>query len=241
MTLALLFGNHELSHLLASYGLGMVFLIVCAESVGVPLPGETTLTLAAIYAGATHQLSIVGVIAAAAGGAILGDNVGYGIGRWGGYRLLRRYGRYIRVDEHRLKIGRYLADRHGGKVVFFGRFVSILRTYAAFLAGTTQMRWRRFLAFNATGGIVWAVIYGVAFYYFGSGLNAPVHRRHRHRHRRAERLHHRPRLPPAQRGAARRGGRASVSRLGRDRARRPTPRARGGAGGSTRHRSVAAA
>jgi membrane protein DedA with SNARE-associated domain len=172
MTLALLFGNHELNHLLASYGLGMVFLIVCAESVGVPLPGETTLTLAAIYAGATHQLNIVGVIAAAAGGAILGDNVGYGIGRWGGYRLLRRYGRYIRVDEHRLKIGRYLADRHGGKVVFFGRFVSILRTYAAFLAGTTQMRWRRFLAFNATGGITWAAIYGVAFYYFGSGLKS---------------------------------------------------------------------
>jgi membrane protein DedA with SNARE-associated domain len=170
VTLALLFGSHELDHLLSTYGYGMVFAIVAAESLGVPLPGETTLTLAAIYAGTTHRLSIVWVIVAAAAAAIVGDNVGYGIGRSGGYRLLRRYGHYVRVDEHRLKIGRFLFDTHGGKVVFFGRFVSILRTYAAFLAGTTRMHWRRFLGFNAAGGIVWATIYGIAYYYFGSAL-----------------------------------------------------------------------
>ena len=172
MTLAAFFGNHELNHLLSSYGYAAVFLIVGAESVGIPLPGETTLTLAAIYAGSTHRLNIVGVIAAAAAGAIIGDNVGYLIGRSGGYRLLRRHGHYVRVGEHRLKIGRYLFDRHGGKVVFFGRFVSILRTYAAFLAGTMKMPWRRFLVFNAGGGIVWATIVGVGFYYFASALKA---------------------------------------------------------------------
>ena len=167
MTLALLFHSHQIDQLLSTYGYAIVFLIVGAESIGVPLPGETTLTLAAIYAGTTNRLNIAGVITVAAAGAIVGDNVGYAIGHWGGYRLLRRYGR---VDEHRLKVGRYLFDQHGGKVVFFGRFVSILRTYAAFLAGTTRMHWRRFLLFNAAGGITWATIYGVAYYYFGSAL-----------------------------------------------------------------------
>jgi membrane protein DedA with SNARE-associated domain len=160
-----------LNHLLSTYGYAIVFLIVAAESLGLPLPGETILALAAISAGTTHQLSTAGVIAAAAAGATVGDNAGYGIGRWGGYRLVRRYGRYVHIDERRLKIGRYLADRHGGQVVLFGRFVSILRTYAAFLAGTTQMRWRRFLAFNAAGGIIWAVTYGVGFAYFGAALS----------------------------------------------------------------------
>ena len=71
-----------------------------------------------------------------------------------------------------MKIGRYLFDRHGGKVVFFGRFVAILRTYAAFLAGTMKMDWGRFLVFNAAGGVVWAVVFGVGFYYFGSALTS---------------------------------------------------------------------
>lgn len=170
MTVAALFGSHEINDLLATYGYAAVFLIVGAESIGIPLPGETTLTLAALYAGSTHRLSIVGVIAAAAAGAIIGDNVGYLLGRAGGYRLLRRYGDYVRVDEHRVKIGRYLFERHGGKVVFFGRFVAILRIYAAFLAGTMKMAWRRFLFFNAAGGIIWALLFGLGFYYFASVL-----------------------------------------------------------------------
>jgi hypothetical protein len=89
------------------------------------------------------------------------------LGHWGGYRLLVRYGRYVRLDQAKVKVARYLFLRHGGKVVFFGRFVSILRTYAAFLAGTTRMPWRRFLAFNAAGGIVWATLYGTAAYLLG--------------------------------------------------------------------------
>jgi membrane protein DedA with SNARE-associated domain len=123
------------------------------------------LITAGVYAGATHNLSIAGVIGAAIAGAILGDNIGYFAGYEGGLPLLRRYGRYVRVDERRIKIGRYLFVKYGGKVVFFGRFVSVLRTYAAFLAGTSHMPWRRFFAFNASGGIVWSTIYGLAAYY----------------------------------------------------------------------------
>jgi len=106
-------------------------------------------------------------VIAAAVGAILGDNLGYLIGHWGGYRLLIRYGRYIRLSEKRIKIARYLFLRYGGEVVFFGRFTAILRTYAAFLAGTTRMPWRRFLFFNAAGGIAWATIYGGGAYLLG--------------------------------------------------------------------------
>jgi len=170
MTLAFLVHNSEIDHLLATWGYAVVFAFVMIESLGIPFPGETTLTLAAIYAGNTHKLTLAGVIVAAALGAIVGDNIGYGIGRYGGYRLLRRYGRYVRIDEHRIKLGRYLFARHGGKVVFFGRFVSVLRTYAAFLAGTMQMHWLWFLVCNAAGGIVWATIFGVLFYEFGSAL-----------------------------------------------------------------------
>ena len=82
----------------------------------------------------------------------MGDNIGYAIGRYGGYTLVRRYGAKVRLDEAKLKVGMLVFDRHGGKVVFFGRFVSVLRTYAAFLAGVNQMRYPRFLVFNAAAG-----------------------------------------------------------------------------------------
>lgn len=156
-----------MTNLVAQYGYLAVLVIVGLESTGVPLPGETTLVGAALYAGATHNLNIVGVVIAAAVGAILGDNLGYLIGHWGGYRLLIRYGRYIRLSEKRIKIARYLFLRYGGEVVFFGRFTAILRAYAAFLAGTTRMPWRRFLFFNAAGGIAWATIYGGGAYLLG--------------------------------------------------------------------------
>jgi membrane protein DedA with SNARE-associated domain len=153
---------------LASFGYLAVALFVGLESVGVPLPGETMLITAAAYAGATHTLNITGVISIAAVAAIIGDNIGFGIGWYGGYALLRRFGRYIRLDERRLRVGRYIFRRHGGKVVFFGRFVAVLRTYAAFLAGTNRMRWRRFLVANAAGGVCWAAAYGTAAYLLGA-------------------------------------------------------------------------
>jgi membrane protein DedA with SNARE-associated domain len=166
--LSFITGNVD--YLLKTYGYLAVFLLVGAESLGIPLPGETMLITAAIYAGTTHRLSIVLVILAAASGAIIGDNIGYAIGRLGGYPLLRRFGRYIRLDERRLSLGQYLFQLHGAKVVFFGRFVAILRTYAAFLAGVNLMPWRRFLVFNALGGIVWSTLYGLGGYLLGRQL-----------------------------------------------------------------------
>jgi membrane protein DedA with SNARE-associated domain len=167
-------GTSTLTHLLASYGYLAVLVFVAIESSGIPLPGETILLLAAIAAGTTHQLSIAWVIVAAAGGAILGDNLGFWVGREGGYRLLRRYGRYIYLEERRLKLGQYLFLKHGGKVVFFGRFVAVLRAWAAFLAGTNRMRWPRFLLFNAAGGLVWATLYGLGGYFLGDNIHRLV-------------------------------------------------------------------
>ena len=152
---------------LATYGYLAVFAFVGIESLGIPFPGETMLVTAAIYSGTSGNLSIALVVVAAATGAIVGDNIGFGIGHWGGYRLLVRYGKYLRLDQARLKVGRYLFYRHGGKVVFFGRFVSVLRTYAAFLAGVNRMSWWRFFVFNAAGGIVWATLYESSAYYLG--------------------------------------------------------------------------
>ena len=169
MTAAIVSGS-TIDHYLATYGYAVVFLVVMGESLGIPLPGETTLIAAALYAGTTGKLTIWLVVVVAAAGAIVGDNIGYAIGRTGGYPLLRRYGRYLRIDERRLRLGRWIFQRRGGTVVFFGRFVSILRTYAAFLAGVTRMEWRRFLVFNAAGGIVWATAWGVGVYYFGKEL-----------------------------------------------------------------------
>jgi membrane protein DedA with SNARE-associated domain len=102
--------------------------------------------------------------------AIAGDNAGYWIGRAGGQRLVTRYGRLVRLDAKKLKVGRYLFARHGGKVVILGRFVSVLRAYAAFLAGLNAMRWPRFTVFNAVGGVVWSAVF--AFGAFGLGAAA---------------------------------------------------------------------
>ena len=170
MTSGFFLSTHTIDGWLASYGYVVVFLLVMAESIGIPVPGETALIGAALYAGSTHKLEIGLVIAVAIAGAIIGDNIGFSLGRYGGARLLLRHGHRIRLDEGRLKIGIWLFRRHGGKVVFWGRFVSILRTYAAFLAGTNRMEWPRFLVFNAAGAIVWATVFGVSYYVFGSAL-----------------------------------------------------------------------
>jgi membrane protein DedA with SNARE-associated domain len=163
--------------LLSKYGYLAVGGIVGLESMGVPLPGETTLIIAAIYAATTHQLNIWLVIAAAAAGAIIGDNIGYWLGREFGYRLLLRYGRYVGLTERRIKLGQYLFMRYGSAVVFFGRFVAVLRALAAFLAGANHMQWWRFLLANAAGGIIWTTSYGLGAYYLGKKmeeLSGPV-------------------------------------------------------------------
>jgi membrane protein DedA with SNARE-associated domain len=156
----------HLHHVLATYGYLAIFLIVAMESAGIPMPGETVLVTAAILA-AQGTLRIYGVVGAAAAGAIIGDNCGYWVGRELGFPLVYRFGRYIRLDERRLKVGQYLFLRHGGKIVFFGRFIAILRAFAAFLAGVNHYNWERFFLFNAAGGIVWATIFGTGGYVLG--------------------------------------------------------------------------
>ena len=156
-----------LVHLIDGYGYWAVALIVAVESTGIPFPGETVLVLSASYAGRTHHLSIAWIIAAAAAGAIVGDNAGFMAGRAGGFRLMRRYGRVLRLDERRLRLGIWLFRRYGGVVVFLGRFVAVLRAWAAILAGTNRMPWPHFLVANAAGGIVWATAIGLGAYYSG--------------------------------------------------------------------------
>jgi len=162
--------NGQLGHLVATYGAWLVGGVVGLESMGIPLPGETTLVTAALYAGATGRLSIAAVVFAAAAGAIVGDNIGFWIGRTLGYRWVVRHQSALRLTPKRLRLGQYLFDRHGGKVVFLGRFVAVLRAFAALLAGLNRMRWRRFLVFNMMGAIVWASAYGGGAYAFGDKL-----------------------------------------------------------------------
>ncbi len=158
---------HHLDHLLAHYGYGLVFLIVMLESMGLPLPGESLLIGTALYCAATHRLDIAWVIVVAIAGAIMGDNFGYLIGRSVGFRVLARWGGHIGLTADRLTLGRYLFRRHGGKVVFFGRFIAVLRTFAAMLAGANRMPWPGFLFYNALGGIGWAGGYSLAAYLLG--------------------------------------------------------------------------
>jgi membrane protein DedA with SNARE-associated domain len=159
------------THLIFVYGYWAVAVGVGLESMGVPLPGEGILIAAALYAGATHGLDIEWVILAAASGAVAGDSIGFWLGREFGFRLLLRYGRLFGLGEARLKLGQYLFDRHGGTIVFFGRFVMLLRTVAAVMAGANQMAWRRFVLFNATGGIVWASAFGIGAYMLGTSIH----------------------------------------------------------------------
>jgi membrane protein DedA with SNARE-associated domain len=166
-----LIDHAELLHLLAVYGYAVIAVMIALEGMCIPLPGETTLIAAAVFAGRTHELSFWGVLAAAIIGAVAGDNVGFWLGRSLGYRLLLRCGRYMGLTEARLKLGQYLFQRHGAKVAFFGRFVGLLRTLVPFVAGANRMDWRRFAPFNAAGGALWASVVGGAAFAFGRQMH----------------------------------------------------------------------
>src|SRR5271170_5807162 len=177
----------NVSHLVEVSGYPLLFILVMSESAGVPIPGETALITAAVLASG-GKLKIELVIPIAAVAAIVGDNIGYQIGRHGGRWLLERPGRF---------------QRQRPKAVFFGRFILGLRVWASWLAGVTHMRWRSFFLWNALGGICWATGIGLLAYFLGHsagkaieafgiyGLVAVVlaivstfilHRRHRRRH-----------------------------------------------------------
>ncbi|SDO53969.1 membrane protein DedA, SNARE-associated domain [Methylobacterium phyllostachyos] len=163
---------HDLpiADLIAHYGYIAIFVIITLESAGLPLPGETVLLTSAAYAGSTGNINIAVVVAIAAAAAVLGDNAGYWVGRRWGLPLLLRKGHLIGLDHGRLKLGQYLFRRHGGKIVFFGRFTAMLRAYAAVLAGVNKLDARRFFAFNALGGVAWASIMGFGAYLCGRSI-----------------------------------------------------------------------
>jgi membrane protein DedA with SNARE-associated domain len=160
--------------LVKAYGLWVLFIGITLECMGIPVPGEMALVSAALYAGSTHGLTIGSVLFVAAAAAMIGGMVGYIIGRWIGLRLLIRYGKYVGLDERRLKVGQYLFLRHGGKIVFFGRFVDLLRILAAALAGANRMSWPYFLFVNALGGICWVLLLGGGAYLFGEEMKRVV-------------------------------------------------------------------
>lgn len=169
--LAALISLQTLQNVLSVVGYPAVTLFIMIESAGIPFPGETMLLLASFFAATTHQLAIPIVIACAAAGAIIGDNLGYLLGRTGGRALALRYGKYIFLKPQHLDYAEKFFEKHGDKTVFFGRFVAILRAWAAFLAGVNHMPWRKFLIFNAAGGILWAIIYGTLGYVAGRFLH----------------------------------------------------------------------
>jgi membrane protein DedA with SNARE-associated domain len=154
------------SSLVQHYGLIALFLVVMLESGGLPLPGETALVAAAIFA-SQGKLNIVEVIAVAAAAAIIGDNLGYWVGRTGGRKVLARYGPLRRWSERVLPWSERFFARHGAKTIFLARFFSVLRVTAAWIAGISRMHWWTFFLWNAAGGICWAVLVGLVAYYVG--------------------------------------------------------------------------
>jgi len=156
----------DVKHLVQVFGYPLLFLIVMSESGGLPVPGETGLITAAVLA-SQGKLKVELVIGLAAAGAIVGDNIGYLIGRKGGRWLLERPGLFHRQRLQVLETGQPFFERHGPKAVFFGRFVLGLRVWASWLAGATHMHWRSFVLWNALGGITWATAIGVIAYYLG--------------------------------------------------------------------------
>lgn len=152
--------------LFARYGYAVVFFGVFLENAGVPVPGETVLLAGAVLAHA-GRLKLVWVIATAVAGATLGDNAGFWIGRRGGRALAERYGARVGLTPERLSTFDGFFERHGAKTVFIARFITGLRVVAAVLAGGSEMPWRTFVFFNATGAIAWATTIGAAGYLLG--------------------------------------------------------------------------
>jgi membrane protein DedA with SNARE-associated domain len=159
----------------SQWALLLLFVLLALESFGLPLPGETTLIACAVLA-SQGSLSIGWVIGVATAAAIIGDNLGYWVAREGGRSLLERYGVTRRYAERYLPRAERFFARHGGKTVFIGRFVAVLRVTAAWTAGLSRMRWWRFLFWNAAGGIVWATTVGLIAYFLGEAAARTIGR-----------------------------------------------------------------
>jgi membrane protein DedA with SNARE-associated domain len=168
--------DETVTNFIIQNGLPLLFIVVMLESFGIPLPGETALLAFGVLASQGHY-DIKAVIAVAAVAAIVGDNLGYWlIGRWGGRALFRRWKWLDAYAERVLPRAERLMERHGGKTVFFGRFITVLRYSAAWIAGLGRMPWWRFLFWNALGGIVWATGVGLIAYYGGQAAVNAFHK-----------------------------------------------------------------
>lgn len=162
---------HGLEPTLNSYGYLAVAGLVLIEDFGVPVPGETVLILGAVYAG-SGRLSIVLVVLLGFLGAVVGDNIGFALGRFGGRRVVERWGRYILLTPERLDKATAFFERHGGKVIVIARFVEGLRQANGIVAGTTGMHWARFLAFNALGAALWVGVWSAVGYFSGNHITS---------------------------------------------------------------------
>jgi len=161
--------NGTIGHLIGTYGYGILFVLVAVESLGIPLPGETALVTAAAFA-ANGGLDVAWVYAVGIAAAVLGDNSGYWLGRTGGLPLVERYGHHVGLSPAKLAKVRRFYESHGSKTVLIGRFIAILRSWAAVLAGVMRMSYPRFVAFNATGCIIWTTVFTTVGYLFGRHL-----------------------------------------------------------------------
>jgi membrane protein DedA with SNARE-associated domain len=161
---------HALEPTLNHYGYLAVLGVVLIEDFGVPVPGETLLILGAVYAG-TGRLNVVLVALLGFCGAVIGDNLGFAIGHYGGRPLAERYGRYIFLTRERLDRATDFFDHHGGKIIVVARFVEGLRQANGIIAGISGMRWTRFLIFNAIGAALWVVLWTSVGYLAGSDIN----------------------------------------------------------------------
>ena len=162
----------NLPELLREFGYPAIGVGVLVVSAGFPIPVGELLVAAAIYASQTHRLDIRLLLLIASTGATVGGAVGYGIGYWGGARLLERYGRFVGLGPARVRLGQFLFRRHGGKIVFFIRFMPLLAPFGGVLAGMNRMPWRRFLVFDILGGVAWAAVMALGPYLFGEAFSA---------------------------------------------------------------------
>jgi membrane protein DedA with SNARE-associated domain len=164
------------THFVTHNGLPILFLVIMIESFGIPLPGETALIFFGVLA-SQGNYNVVWVVVVAAAAAIVGDNLGYWlIGRLGGRALFRRWKWLSRYADRVLPRAEKLMERHGGKTVFFGRFITVLRYTAAWIAGLGRMEWWRFLFWNAVGGICWATLVGLVAFYGGKAAADAIQR-----------------------------------------------------------------
>ena len=163
---------------LEHYGYWAVFGAILLENFGLPVPGETLLIAGALLA-SRGKMHIVPLLVTACIAAVTGDNMGYAIGRFGGRRLVFRYGRYVLITEERLRKAEGFFGRYGGAVVVMARFLAVLRQLNGIVAGTVKMSWYRFLLYNMLGAALWVTFWGMLFYElgesassFGAGFNS---------------------------------------------------------------------